>query len=194
MVCGWMQWRISNSLDEGRPLSASAQKHLLGCAKCREFYRRSLQIEQALAEPAFLESSSTPEALANRFFEAAIHSAPSQAPSRFPSRWIALAAAALFLAAASVTVPLLRNQNPIPGPTIASNDPVSALQTIVRDLRPIGAAPLPTSATQLQVYLSQPYQKELNLMARDTDSAVKFVASCVGVDLSDRTIVPELNF
>jgi len=194
MVCGWMKWRISNSLDEGGPLPASAKKHLLGCARCRDFYKRSLQIEQALTEPSLLESSSTPEALANRFFDAAIHSAPSQAHSRFPYRWIALAAAALFLAAASVTVPLLRNQNPIPGPTIASNDPVSALQTIVRDLRPVGAAPLPTSATQWQVYLAQPYQKELNLMAHDTDSAVKFVASCVGVDLSDRTIVPELNF
>jgi hypothetical protein len=193
-----MQWRISNSLDEGKPLSAPAKKHLLGCARCRDFYMRALQIEQALAEPSLSQSISTPEALTDRFFQAAIHSAPSQAPSRFPSRWIALAAAALFLAAASVTVPLLRNQNPIPGPTIASNDPVndpvSALQTIVRDLRPIGAAPLPTSATQWQVYLAQPYQKELNLMARDTDSAVKFVASCVGVDLSDHTIVPELNF
>jgi len=189
-----MQWRISNSLDEGRPLSASAKKHLLSCVRCRDFYKRALQIEQALAEPALLESSATPEALADRFFQAAIHSAPSQSPSRFPSRWVALAAAAMFLAAASVTVPLLRNQNPTPGPTIASNDPVSALQTIVRDLRPIGAAPLPTSATQWQVYLSQPYQKELKLMARDTDSAVKFVASCVGMDLSDRTIVPELNF
>jgi hypothetical protein len=194
MVCGWMQWRISNALDEGGPLPTSATKHLLSCARCRDFYRRALQIEQALAEPALLESSSTPEAMANRFFDAAIHSAPSQAPSRFPSRWIALAAAALFLAAASVTVPLLRNPNPNPGPTIVSNDPVSALQTIVRDLRPIGAAPLPTSATQWQMYLAQPYQKELNLMARDTDSAVKFVASCAGVDLSNRTIVPEMNF
>jgi hypothetical protein len=194
MVCKWTQWRISNALDEGGPLSASANKHLMGCARCRDFYRRSLQIEKALAEPSCLEPSPTPEALANRIFEAAIHASPSQAPSRFPSRWIALAAAALFLAAASILAPLLRNQNQIPGPTIVSNDPVSALQTLVRDLRPIGAAPLPTSATQLQVYLSQPYQKELNLMARDTDSAVKFVASCVGVDLSDRTIVPELNF
>jgi hypothetical protein len=189
-----MQWRISNSMDEGRPLSASATKHLMGCARCRDFYKRALQIEQALADPALLESSSTPEALADRLFQAAIHSAPSQAPSRFPSRWIALAAAALFMTAASVLVPLLRNQNPNPGPIVVSNDPVSALQTIVRDLRPAGAVPLPTSATQLQMYLSQPYQKELNMMARDTDSAVKFVASCVGMDLSDRTIVPELNF
>jgi hypothetical protein len=194
MFCGWMQWRISNSLDEGRPLSASATKHLLGCARCRDFYKRSLQIEQALAEPSLVQSASTPEALADRFFQAAIHSAPSQAASRFPSRWIALAAAAVFLAAASVLVPLLRNQTQNPGPTLVSNDPVLALQTIVRDLRPIGAAPLPTSATQWQVYLAQPYQKELNLMARDTDSAVKFVASCVGMDLSDRTIVPQMNF
>jgi hypothetical protein len=194
MFCGWTKWKISNWLDEGNPLSASAHKHLLGCARCRDFYKRSLQIEQALAEPTLVQSASTPEPLADRFFDAAIHSAPSQAASRFPSRWIALAAAAVFLAAASVLVPRLRNENPNPGPTLVSNDPVSALQTIVRDLRPIGAAPLPTSAAQWQMYLAQPYQKELNLMARDTDSAVKFVASCVGVDLSGRTIVPQMNF
>lgn len=193
MVCGWMQWRISNSLDEGRALSASAKKHLLGCARCRDFYKRSLQIEQALTEPSLLESSSTPEALADRFFQAAIHSTPSRASSGFPSHWIALAAAALFLAAASVMIPLLRNPNLIPGPMSASNDPVSAFQTIVREARPV-VVPLPAGSVQWRSYVSQSYQKELNLMARDTDSAVKFVASCVGVDLSDRTIVPELNF
>src|SRR5512145_2261547 len=149
MFCGWMQWKISSSLNEGNPLPAAAKKHLLGCARCRDFYRRSLQIEQALTEPSLLESS-TPAALADRFFEAAVKSSPSQTSGTFPSRWIALAAAALFLAAASVLVPRLRNDNPIPGPTIVANNPVSAFQTLVRDLRPISAVPLPTSATQWQ--------------------------------------------
>ncbi|NLH17845.1 MAG: hypothetical protein GX455_14805, partial [Phycisphaerae bacterium] len=47
---------------------------------------------------------------------------------------------------------------------------------------------------QWHSYVSQSYQKELNLLAKDTDSAVKFVASCAGVDLSGRTIVPQPNF
>lgn len=192
MKCRWNQWRISNSLDDGKPLPPTVQKHLLACPQCRDFYKRSLQIEQAFAESTLSESASTHQALSNRFYEAAIHSSPSELPDKSHSRWIPLAAAALFLAAASVMIPLLRNPSPADNPLFANN-PVSAFESIVRQARPV-VVPLPAGSVQWRNYVSHSYQKELNLLARDTDTAVKFVASCAGVDLSDRTIVPELNF
>ncbi len=192
MKCRWNQWRISNSFDDGKPLPSSVQKHLLACPQCREFYKRSLQIERALSESALTETDLTPQPLAGRFFDAAMHASHSELPGKPRSRWIPLASAALFLAAASVLVPLLRDLGPATNPAFANN-PVSAFESLVLEARPV-VIPLPAGPVPWRSYVSQSYQKELNLLARDTDTAVKFVASCAGLDLSGRTIIPQPNF
>jgi hypothetical protein len=194
MLCGWNQWRISNALDEGKSLPASVKKHLLVCPKCRSFFKAALQVEEALLDPTLRISFNKTDNRIDRMAEAAMSNIPSP-PKTQPiwKRYAAMAMAAGLIIAASIMIPRIRKA---PNPNIfGSNDPVVALQSIMNDLRPtVTVLPIPSSPTTLPSYLASPYQRELNQLRQDTDSAVKFVASCAGIDLSNKRVIPEVNF
>jgi hypothetical protein len=48
MLCFLHEWNISRALDTGKPLSRLTERHLDGCASCREFSRLGREMERRL--------------------------------------------------------------------------------------------------------------------------------------------------
>ena len=52
MICWWIKWRISQSLDAGTPLPRSAERHIENCAACRAFMAAADSITQRMLADA----------------------------------------------------------------------------------------------------------------------------------------------
>lgn len=52
MLCFVHRWSISRSLDEGKPLSRRAARHVEACPRCAAFYAQCLRLERELAAHA----------------------------------------------------------------------------------------------------------------------------------------------
>ncbi len=183
-------------MDEGKPLSPAIKKHLLGCPKCRAFFKTALRVEEVLLDSSHRMAHRITDEAIDRMVSAAMDSTAARISSRQVwKRYAATAVAACLIVAASLMIPLIRQSDSFDDSGFVRNNPVASLQLILTDLRPaITTLPIPSSPTALPAYLASPYQRELNLLSRDTDSAVKFVASCAGINLSDRRLIPEMNF
>jgi len=162
MPCWFYRFMISHAADSDREPDERTKRHIAGCAACRSFYegwetvRRSLQAEaNALQQAQGHVTDQISRALAE----------PPR--RRVPiSTGLKLATAACLALAALIGVrAMIRTERPAP-PT---DRPVPTVNLTGADLK---------TWTRL---VERPLASEWENLASDTESGVRFVASCLNV-------------
>lgn len=52
MICGFIKWMVSQSLDSGNPLPSYIERHIERCGSCRDFVETSRMVETVLERDA----------------------------------------------------------------------------------------------------------------------------------------------
>jgi len=193
MMCPWYRWKLSYAVDEPGPLPARLQRHIDRCEGCRRFYRTAERLAEQLPHgsgPWQDELALSDKVLA---IVAANHEEPAvvRASAAGP-RWqgpVTAAAAALVMVlavAAAILVLVGRPAEPM------GTSPTAALQGIIRQTVPVGR-PIGRDPAAFQAWVTRPYAQELERLGRQAESSVRFVASCIGVELDPRLLPPGLD-
>jgi len=171
MYCSIIKKQIDRSLDEGAPLSARVGRHLERCPSCRLYYENLFRVEAKLRQ----EMPDVPDADASVLEGKILSKIRSEARTAFvqpQSHWVLrplTAAAAVLLLAALFG--LLRNLNR------------PAAMNVPEELNPFQRAltsDLYTIQNQLLAdSLQQPFETEMNNLAKDMQTAVRFVSACL---------------
>jgi len=184
--CLWYRWRLSNAIDDGRAVPPSVEQHLDRCPACRAFCRAAQMLETRL--PQTVDPGSDAQAVV-----AAVMARLTQAGTPTPALhrlqptaggrrlWgppLAVVAAGLLILATVGAVTWWINHRSGHG----AHDPAAALAQIFRESVPVGDAAVP-DPTALGAVVTQPYARELEWLGREAVSNLRFVASCVGIDL-----------
>jgi len=189
MMCPWYRWRLSNAVDEPGPLPARLQRHIDRCEGCRRFYQTAERLAEQL--PHGVGPWQDEPALRNRVLAvvATNHERPAAVrASAAGPRWqgpATAAAAALVMVlavAAAILVLVGRPTEPV------GTSPTAALQGILRQAVPPGR-PIGRDPAAFQAWVTRPYARELECLGRQAESSVRFVASCVGVELELRRLL-----
>jgi len=162
MPCWFYRFMISHVADSDRELGGRTKRHIAGCAACRSFYeewetiRRGLQAEAAALKQA--PGHVTEE----------ISRVLAEPPHRrvLISTGLKLAAAACLAVAALIGVPAAMRTNRSAPPTDAQ---VPTITLTGADLK---------TWTRL---VERPLASELENLASDTESGVRFVVACLDV-------------
>ena len=162
MPCWLCRFMISHAADSDREPGERTKRHIAGCAACRSFYedwetvRRGLQAEAKALKQA-------PEHMTEQISRTLVEPPRRRAPI---SAGLKLAAAACLAVAALIGVrAMMRTQQP--APPADRNVPIVDLTGA--DLK---------TWTRL---VERPLASEWENLASDTESGVRFVASCLNV-------------
>ena len=183
MLCLWYRWKISDAVNGESRLSESTRQHLQRCASCRQFYRHSMDLAECLQTDPI-----APEKLA-ALHQRIMSSIETTEPNRqrrhrqFFGPAMATAAGFLLIGISVVVVLILAR----PEPPIDSTDPVGYLKEVFADVTPVRTQGRPLTVSGL---ITDPYSRELTRLTQEAESGVKFVALCIGIDLQDRTLLP----
>ena len=139
---------------------------------------------------AFSTQSGVPSGLNERIFSAIENTSKPTlkhpAYSRtFNIKTLAIAACILLFAGLAVWFVFLHTEEPAKMPS----SPFAELKSIIEDISPSKSKTV-YSAQSLPNVIIEPYRKEMVSLAGDTESAVRFLASCMGVNISDRSLMP----
>jgi len=169
MLCFIHKWKISRSLDSGKPLSRPAERHLAACAACREFYRTGQDLAVRLtADAASLLHEPRPGQDAKALWTAA--ELRSAAPSAWRPRLRPVFAAALLLAVVGISLVWMVRMRPAPMPRLG---PLFSL-----------AGPGPYLESALQKAES-PYDREVQGLKKTLQSTADYLASRFETRLGD---------
>lgn len=188
MMCPWYRWRLSNAVDEPGPLPARLQRHIERCEGCRRFYRTAQRLAEQLPHgvgPWQDELALRDQVLAvvatNHERPAAVRASAAGPRWQGPATAAAAALVMVLAVAAAILVLVGRSSEP------AGPSPTAALQEIIRQAVPAGRAGGRDPAT-FPAWVTRPYARELECLGRQAESSVRFVASCVGVELGPRRL------
>ena len=162
MPCWLYRFMISHAADSDREPGKRTKRHIARCAACRSFYegwetvRRALQAE---AEALKQAPGHMTEQISRVLAEPPRRRAPISAG-------VKLAAAACLALAALIGVRAMMRTQPPPPP---ADQPVPTINLTGADLK---------TWTRL---VERPLASELENLASDTESGVRFVASCLNV-------------
>ncbi|MBN1817786.1 MAG: hypothetical protein JW828_10525 [Sedimentisphaerales bacterium] len=183
MMCLWYRWKISDAVNGETRLSESIQRHLQRCVACRRFYRHSMDLAEGLQTDSI--APGTLAVLHQRIMSAI--EAPQSRNQAYHRRYFgpAIAAAAGFLLVGISVILVLALAKP--EPTVNPTDPVRYLKEVFAEVSPVRTKGRSLTVTGL---IADPYSRELTRLTREAESGVKFVVSCIGIDLQDRTLIP----
>lgn len=157
MGCDEIQMRISDCLDEGRPLGGELRSHLDACPTCAAFAGDLVKLDGLLA--------------AGRL-DAPLHAPRRRIRPLFA--WFGFAAAAAAVAAFIVLPALRQNQAPPPGGVPLAGDFTTLDPNLGR-----------LAADAVDVLAMNPYRRELDSLAADArlavDSLLTFVPTPAAV-------------
>ncbi|HOK66303.1 MAG TPA: hypothetical protein PK054_08360 [Anaerohalosphaeraceae bacterium] len=172
MYCSIIKKQINRSLDEKTPLSAGAVRHLERCPSCRLYYESLLQVEAKLRREMPDQPVADTSALEGKILSKIRSESQTvlvQPQTHRLLRPLTAAAAVLLLAA---LFGLLRHLNrPAPHPNIPEE--INPFQrALTADLYTIQNQLLGDS-------LQQPFEIEIDNLAKDMQTAVRFVSACL---------------
>jgi len=174
MFCRFFRFMISGVVDTGRSLSPTTRRHIRRCAACRRFHETSVSLAERLRREAAELQAPPRQKLAERILKA--QSDACTAAHRLRIRWGPVAAAAsLVVIATAAAVFVMR-----PGPGGPTTNRYEQGREIIAGLVPqevIVAWPEVVDA---------PLAGEVENLTSDTESAVRFLVSCVAVDPTKR--------
>ena len=168
MFCWFFRMMISSAADSNKVLSERAQKHIQHCPACRRFRQMCLSLETGLKHEAAALDNKLPGPLRRRILTAATvrgANAPGITISLRPAIAAACVAVAVLLGALLLRPP--------------ENEPPTVNPPQFGGLHNLVDAELPTVWAG---YLQRPLTDEIENIADDTESAVRFLVACVAVD------------
>ena len=166
MPCWFYRFMMSHAADSDREPGGRTKRHIAGCAACRSFYegwekvRRDLQAEAAALKQA---PRHVTEQIARVLAEPRRRKAPISAGLK-------LAAACVAVATLIGIVTLMRTDRPAP----PADRQVPTVNLTGADLK---------TWTRL---VERPLTSELENLASDTESGVRFVVACLDVSPAPR--------
>ncbi len=168
MWCWFFKLRISDAADCDKPIGPWTQRHVSGCARCRQFHRRcDLLAEGLRSQASWLRPT-------GRAGIPAVGRRHSWTPIR-----AGIAAAACITVALQVGSTLL-NRRPV-----AMNPPLPPTLTVA-------ALRVDLTATWTRA-LETPLRTEARNLSDDAQSSVRFLVSCLNVGRFDTFAAPPLE-
>lgn len=170
MFCWLFRLMISNSIDVNRPISATTKRHLEKCPNCRHFYSLCHSLEEALPAEAKVLVQDSPPISNERIMQGIAKTGNVNVDVRNKFRPFAVAAGiALILLVGILLLPSGRK---------TAND--SDFGMAVAELTDM----LNLDREQaLSGLVEKPLATELQSIVADTESAARFLYTCVAVDV-----------
>lgn len=179
MVCWLFRLMISHSADNDNRPSGIIHEHISHCGDCRDFYNTCQSLGESLTREALISNSRT----SSRLNEHILNAIPSQLTTHKVVRklWIAAAAACVALIVVAGAYLIIMNQD---GRKDVKPDP-KQMNLAIHELRSVYwkvGRDLPTNWPRV---IDEPLASEFQNLASDTESAVRFLVTCVAVDIAD---------
>jgi len=183
MFCWLYRFMISSALDAGGELSAATQRHIENCGDCRGFHQMCLWLSEGLTREAARRDGD--DELSADFGRRVLAAAPATRHRRaerfaLPIRWSRPALAAACIAVAALIGVLFMTSSPNE-PPVAAPARIDGLYKLMGDGHPTAWAGL----------VEKPLADEIENLAQDTESAVRFLVACVRVDPTQAGYKPD---
>ena len=172
MFCWFFKLRISEAMDGDGVLSRAAEKHIRHCANCREFHSRCVSLADGLRSEAAVSNEETSRHLSTRILRAIQY---RQAEVQKIGVRLRLAVAACIALTAIVVVLFLakHHNNQVSGPANSGTE--------IQAIRNLGGGDF---AGAWSGFVERPLAGELENLENDTESAVRFLVTCVAVNVT----------
>lgn len=180
MFCWSYRWKISGTLDDGGSLSDRCRRHLLQCQRCGEFFKSSIAIGERLSLEAAMTSPDIPPQLRQRITLTISNSNRKTSKPSFGIRRSVVAACVM--AAVLMTALFAVTAHRRGGDSDVEVAPASATLQSIFYTNEMTVDNLPES---LGGFVERPLAGQLETIARQTESAVKFLIACTAVEIPD---------
>ena len=173
MFCWLYKLKISGAMDGNGKLPRAAERHIRHCAPCREFHNDCLSLAYGLRTETMVSKDHVSERLTRRILTAIQHQRTGIQPTRI-RLWPIAAAASVIL---FVLVGALFLAKHYRGQNGGENEPTFVISGITDLAEGNFARPW----SQL---VEKPLASELQNLQNDTQSAVRFLVTCVAVNVT----------
>ncbi|MCK4293111.1 MAG: hypothetical protein KAY65_07925 [Planctomycetes bacterium] len=169
MFCWFFRFMISNAADGDGGLSGGTERHIRRCANCREFYEACLSLGEGLRR----EGAVVNDEFSRRLSERVLAAVPGRRANTYKLtfKWRPIVVAACVAVIASMGVLFLTRRENGPDSNQYENG-----REIIYSL--VGEDFLETWPKLVE----GPLPGEIENLAADTESAVRFLVACVAVD------------
>jgi len=172
MFCWFFKLRISEAMDGDGVLSRAAEKHIRHCANCREFHSRCVSLADGLRSEAAVSNEETSRHLSTRILRAIQY---RQAEVQKVGIRLRLAVAACIALTVLVGVLFLakHHNNQVSSPSKSGTE--------IQAIRNLGGGDFTGAWSG---FVERPLAGELENLENDTESAVRFLITCVAVNVT----------
>ena len=178
MLCWFYKWKISDIFDGNGTLSDRCRRHLLQCNRCRQFFKTSIALGERLSLEAALTCPDVPAQLRQRI---ALTVSSSNRKTPKPPFGIQRRVAAACVAAAVLMTALFAVTAHRRGSgSDAEVAPASAMLQSIFYTDEMTVDNLPESVGG---FVERPLTGQLETIAKQTESAVKFLIACTTVEM-----------
>jgi hypothetical protein len=178
MLCWFYRWKISDIFDGDGSLSDRCRRHLLQCDRCRQFFRTSIALGEQLSLEAVLTCPDVPAQLRQRI---ALTVSSSNRKTLKPPFGIRRRVAAACVAAAVLMTALFAvTVHRRDGGSDVEVAPASAMLQSIFYTDEMTVDNLPESVGG---FVERPLAGQLETIAKQTESAVKFLIACTTVEM-----------
>ncbi len=179
MFCWFYRWKISDTFDGDGSLPDRCRRHLLQCDRCREFFKTSIALGEQLSLEAALTCPDVPAQLRQRI---ALTVSSSNRKTLKPPFGIGRSVAAACVAAAVLMTALFAVTAHRRGGSDLEVAPASAMLQSIFYTDEITIDNLHESVGG---FVERPLAGQLEIIAKQTESAVKFLIACTTVEMPD---------
>ncbi len=178
MLCWFYRWKISDTFDGDGSLPDRCRRHLLQCERCGEFFKTSIALGERLSLEAALTCPDVPAQLRQRI--ALTVSSSNRKTPKPPFGVRRSVAAACVAAAVLITALFAVTAHRRGGDPHVEVAPVSATLQSIFYTNEMTIDNLPESVGG---FVERPLTGQLETIAKQTESAVKFLIACATVEM-----------
>ena len=180
MFCWLFRLMISHAADGDSRLSETTERHIRHCASCREFYEICLSLGKGLAREAAISNEEVSERLSAHILKGMSRRRIDTYSVALKMRlMVAAACVALIVLIGALFLALSRDDK---GNGRPNQIEVAAVIQELRAAYELVGQDLPGALPRV---IERPLAGELNNLADDTESALRFLVACVAVDITD---------
>jgi hypothetical protein len=176
MWCWLYQFRMSQCLDERRPLPANVERHAAACPRCGAFRQRAMWMDESLGVKTAWRPSPLPSRVQEAILAGVSQTRQRRAKSLQPRPSLAVAAGLALVGVGGIMVAVLSK------PRHEAGNYVQAMAE-VRDALKAGGVLVSGRPAALQEAVESPFATELQALGEDTRSAARFLVACATVDV-----------
>ena len=178
MLCWFYRWKMSDIFDGDGSLSDRCRRHLLQCDRCREFFKTSIALGEQLSLEAALTCPDVPAQLRQRI---ALTVSSSNRKTPKPPFGIRRRVAAVCVVVALLMTALfaVTAHRRAGGPDVEVA-PASAMLQSIFYTDEMTVDNLPESVGG---FVERPLAGQLETIAKQAESAVKFLIACTTVQI-----------